>query len=37
MVRTHVDVGIDDYVIAIFGILDHSGIMGLKLPKTNLT
>jgi hypothetical protein len=31
------DVGVDDHVIAIFGILDHSGIVGLKLPETNLT
>jgi hypothetical protein len=34
--RTHVDVGVDDDVIAIFCILDHSGIVGLKLPETNL-
>jgi hypothetical protein len=33
-----VDVGVDDHVIAIyFCILDDSGIVGLKLPETNLT
>jgi hypothetical protein len=37
MIRTHGDVGVDDHVIAIFCILDHSGIVGLKLPETNIT
>jgi hypothetical protein len=36
-IRIHGDVGVDDHVIAIFCILDHSGIVGLKLPETNIT
>jgi hypothetical protein len=36
-IRTHGDVGIDDHVITIFYISDYSGIVGLKLPETNIT
>jgi hypothetical protein len=32
MFTTHGDMGVDDHVIAIFVLLDHSGIVGLKLP-----
>ena len=36
-IRTHGDVDVDDHVIFICCILDHSGIVGLKLPETNIT
>jgi hypothetical protein len=36
-IRTHGDVGVDNHVIAIFCILDHSNIVGLNLPETNIT